>query len=148
MHELDSSKWLWVKDCPSLVELHLADNKIEEEGVQALSSCFANLKGLDLSNNVIAAAGAKVLANNLKHCTKLNWLNLSGNILDRKAALAIISSIKQCSSFKELILCRNRITDPQTLSANLHKGSLIYNGVVYTHQDKARGKKIGGPPPA
>ncbi len=94
---------LGLKDCPSLVELYLTDNKIEHDGVQALSSCFllcSNLKVLDLSNNVIAEAD--VLADSLKHCTKLNWLNLSGNLLDRKAAVKIISGINQCSSFRKL----------------------------------------------
>ena len=80
-----SKEWWWpqvlsasLQYIPQLTELHLSNNNIKSEGVQALSASLQYipiLMCLHFSNNNIGTKGAQALSGSLQYIPQLVWLD-------------------------------------------------------------------------
>ena len=79
-----------VRGLTSLEELNLHNNRIGDDGCDALATLLedplSNLQTLTLSINPISVDGATALANGLANNTKLKKLDLHGNPMDQSSA--------------------------------------------------------------
>eukprot|EP00286_Rhodomonas_abbreviata_P027958 CAMPEP_0181306148 /NCGR_PEP_ID=MMETSP1101-20121128/10133_1 /TAXON_ID=46948 /ORGANISM="Rhodomonas abbreviata, Strain Caron Lab Isolate" /LENGTH=136 /DNA_ID=CAMNT_0023412161 /DNA_START=264 /DNA_END=671 /DNA_ORIENTATION=+ len=98
-------------DCLDLGEFGLGD-----EGVIAVCAALrkinaVGLNALWLNGNKISDAGAKALAEALKHCPNLTDLRLYGNKISDAGAKALAEALKHCPNLTTLHLQRNNISD-------------------------------------
>lgn len=88
----------------NLIALKLSKNSIGIEGCRAIAHLLqkedTNLEFLDLEQNGIGGEGIEVLANSLKHNTKLNGLFLQGNNISAKGYQAIVKMLVDVSSIE------------------------------------------------
>ena len=96
----------------TLRELDLSDNRLEDLGVQALTSALpqSQLSILHLGNNKIGSSGGTELAKVLPK-TKITLLDLMDNRLNNEGALSIIHELNHCPHLRSLNLSNNKINE-------------------------------------
>eukprot|EP00939_MAST-03C_sp_MAST-3C-sp1_P003956 g3956.t1 len=78
--------------CPELEHLYLYANKLQNEGVTALSWALPHIPKLvrfNLSSNEIGVTGARALARTLSRLKHLKWLNLMSNRVGDEGATSL-----------------------------------------------------------
>ena len=104
-------------EAESLVSVSLAENFMQEEGGEFLSSKLCGSKGtqgslhLDLSANDLRVAGAKSLVPLVAGCPALGSLELHGNRIHDFGAVALAQALKSNSTLGHLGLAENLIGD-------------------------------------
>ncbi|XP_048387885.1 dynein regulatory complex subunit 5 [Stegostoma tigrinum] len=102
-----------ISSCKTLKVLKLPRNRIDDEKLRVLVKYMLNhpsLIELDLSHNLIEDNGAKVLAK-LLHKTKLEKVNLCNNHISAYGAKAISYKVRRFSSLKSINFRLNQIGD-------------------------------------
>eukprot|EP00435_Cladocopium_sp_Y103_P071697 s56_g38.t1 len=95
--------------------LHLANNNLKNEGVEALAAGLHDNKTLvelDLAGNSIGAEGTQVLSRALVHNSTLRRLSLEHNHVEDAGAQAIGEGLQENTGLVKLILNDNEIGDP------------------------------------
>lgn len=97
----------------NLQRLDLSENSIGDAGARVLSAslvtCRTNLHILKLHVNNIGDDGAIALSALLKHCHNLEELNLGINVISGNGAKALANNLCHCHQLNKLFLHRNNI---------------------------------------
>ncbi|XP_067883853.1 dynein regulatory complex subunit 5-like [Heterodontus francisci] len=117
-----------IHSCKTLKVLKLPRNRIDDEKLRVLVKYMLNhpsLVELDLSHNLIEDNGAKVVAK-LLHKTKLEKVNLCNNRISAYGARAIAYKVRRFSTLKSLNIRLNQIGDEggEALARALMKSSV------------------------
>ena len=100
--------------------------------------CHANIKTLDLSDNVFTEELAEQLATVLANCTKLETLLLRNCSLGNKGVNVIANSLKNIATLKCLDLSNNNITEELAIvnilksNSKLNKFSIHHNCLQFS----------------
>ncbi|KAM9778629.1 uncharacterized protein drc5 isoform 1-T2 [Syngnathus typhle] len=102
---------------PSLLELNLSHNVIEDKGAKAISNLInsSKLEILNLSDNIIRDVGANAIAKALFNNSTLLSLNLRINRVTDNGGLAIAKALVRNRTLLHLHLGANLVTEPTAI---------------------------------
>ena len=105
-----------MRHCSELVLLDLHGNRMLVEGVREIAGMLESwsqlaqlILGEDTNGNGFGDAGARMLAEHMKHSAQLTELDLSGHEMSAEGARAIGKQLHHCPALKTINLNRNNL---------------------------------------
>ncbi|CAL8126492.1 unnamed protein product [Orchesella dallaii] len=101
------------KEVETLEEIHMPQNGIYKEGINALSDgirCNKNMRVLNLNDNTIRGDGITKLASAISDLKNLRDLSLSDCLLKGPGVLEIVNALKSCGSVSKVNFSGNELS--------------------------------------